>query len=87
MSEKPQITTMSENGRIVIPQTVRKKLKLKAGTKFLVLGKGDMILVKRLDLPSAEEWKEALADAGQKGFMSFESQVLREAAKVGTRKS
>jgi hypothetical protein len=34
MLEEPEITTMSEKGQVVIPQEIRKHLKLKARTKF-----------------------------------------------------
>lgn len=45
------ITTMSEKGQVVIPQRVREALKLAPKTKFVVYTAGDMILLRKLDLP------------------------------------
>jgi AbrB family looped-hinge helix DNA binding protein len=57
MSEEPQVTTISEKGQIVIPQSIRKELGIKPKTKFLVYGKGDTIIMKKLELPDMKkEW-------------------------------
>jgi AbrB family looped-hinge helix DNA binding protein len=58
MSE-PEITTVSAKGQVVIPQTLREKLKLKPKTKLLVYGEGDTIIMKKLFLPDLmEEWEK-----------------------------
>ncbi len=44
------LTRLSQKGQVVIPNTVRKKLGLKEGTKFLVVGIGDTIVLRRLEL-------------------------------------
>ncbi len=46
---------MSSRGQIVIPEEVRHELKLESGSKFVVFGKGDTIVMKQVSLPSAEE--------------------------------
>ena len=52
------ITTVSAKGQVVIPQALRKKLKLKPKTKLLVYGEGDTIIMKRLYLPDLrKEWE------------------------------
>lgn len=52
------ITTVSAKGQVVIPQVLRKKLKLKPKTKLLVYGEGDTIIMRRLYLPDLrEEWE------------------------------
>jgi AbrB family looped-hinge helix DNA binding protein len=62
MSE-PEITTISENGQVVIPQKLRDMLGLTPKTKLLVYGYGDTIIMKRLDLPDVESELETLWNA------------------------
>ncbi len=42
------ITTLSENGQVVIPAEIRKDAGIKAATKFLVYNEGRTILLKIL---------------------------------------
>lgn len=64
---EPEITTVSEKGQVVIPQSVRKYLGIKPKTKFLVYGEGDTVIMKRLALPDVkEEWKRLRAIVGKR---------------------
>lgn len=57
MPQELEITTMSEKGQIVIPQIFRKEMKLKAKTRFVVMRKGDIIVMKTLRVPDVKkEW-------------------------------
>ena len=49
-------TTMSSKGQVVIPEKVRKSLALKSGTQFIVLGEGDVVVLKTITAPSASEF-------------------------------
>ncbi len=60
-----QITTTSQKGQVVIPQEIRQQMKIESGTKFAVYGRGDTIIFKRVDLPTAEDF-EKLAIFGRK---------------------
>jgi len=42
------MTTISQNGQIVIPSGIRKALHIKVSEKFIVFGEGDTIVIKRL---------------------------------------
>ena len=65
MKEKEvQITTTSPKGQVVIPQEIRKQMKLEVGTKFAVYGRGDTIIFKRVELPTARDF-EKLAKFGR----------------------
>jgi AbrB family looped-hinge helix DNA binding protein len=44
-------TKMSSRGQIVIPGEIRDALHLKAGTRFVVLGEGDVVVLKTFPLP------------------------------------
>ncbi len=59
MTKKPEVTTISEKGQVVIPQSIRKELGIKPKTKFLVYGKGDTVILKKLELP---DWTNELED-------------------------
>ena len=61
--ETLDVTTMTSRGQIVIPQTVRKALKIVEGSKFVVAGSVDTIILKRLELPSIQELKSLLAQS------------------------
>ncbi len=37
---------MSSKGQIVIPEEIRNALHLKTGTKFVVIGEGDVVVLK-----------------------------------------
>jgi len=45
-----EITVMGERGQVVIPKEVRMKLGLKPKTKLLVTRRGDVVVMKKLDL-------------------------------------
>jgi len=46
---------MSSRGQIVIPQDIRKEMKLKEGEAFAVVASGDTLMLKRIITPSKEE--------------------------------
>ena len=65
MKEKEvQITTTSPKGQVVIPQEIRENMRIESGTKFAVYGRGDTIIFKRVDLPTAKDF-EKLAKFGR----------------------
>lgn len=47
-------TKMSRKGQIVIPEKIRKQLKLKAGTQFMVLGQKNVVILKTISPPSIQ---------------------------------
>ena len=58
--ESMEIATMSSRGQIVIPQGVRDAMALDEGVKFIVLGEGDTIILKRLEVSSVGELRSLL---------------------------
>ena len=50
--ENIEITCVSSRGQIVIPQSLRDRMKIHAGEKFVVIGEDDMIVLKKLGMPS-----------------------------------
>ncbi len=58
-------TKMSSKGQVVIPEAIRKELKLKPGAQFVVFGQGDAIILKSISKPSPIEFKAMLKAARQ----------------------
>ena len=60
-------TKMSSKGQIVIPEEIRKRLNLKAGAQFVVVGDNDVVILKNITPPSIEEFDELILKARKAG--------------------
>jgi len=49
-------TRMSSKGQVVIPEEIRDRLHLSAGSQFVVIGEGDAIIFKTLSAPSMKDF-------------------------------
>ena len=49
------VTRMSIKGQVVIPGDIRQALGLVAGTKFVVAGEGDTIILRKIGRPALKE--------------------------------
>ncbi len=58
--EKLEITCLSSRGQVVIPQKVRTQMRLHSGEKFVVIGENDVILLKKLEVPSFKGFDKLL---------------------------
>lgn len=58
-----QILTVSSKGQISLPVSIRKLLSIDAGDKLVAYTSGDVIMLKTLKLPSAEEFETSLDEA------------------------
>lgn len=58
-----QIVTVSSKGQISLPVTIRKSLSINTGDKLVAYSSGDVIMLKTLKLPSAEEFEASLDEA------------------------
>lgn len=56
-------TKMSSKGQVVIPGDIRKKLKLKEGVHFVVLGDADTVVLKLVAPPNPQDIQDLLKDA------------------------
>lgn len=45
-----ELTRLSERGQIVIPTELRRSMNLKEGERFIVMGLGDTIVLRKLEL-------------------------------------
>ena len=60
---KVATTRLSSKGQVVIPEEIRARLGLEPGVQFVVVGEGDVVVLKTLDAPSMKEFDELLARA------------------------
>ena len=58
---------MSSKGQVVIPENIRKKLNLKAGAQFVVIGENDIVILKSISPPSLDEFDSLIAKARKQG--------------------
>ncbi|NJC97340.1 MAG: AbrB family transcriptional regulator [Anaerolineales bacterium] len=56
-------TRMSSKGQVVIPETIRKRLKLEEGAQFVVVGDADVIILKAIEPPDLGEFAELIQQA------------------------
>jgi AbrB family looped-hinge helix DNA binding protein len=80
-TEEPEVTTISEKGQVVIPQSIRKELGIKPKNKFLVYGRGDTIIMKKLELPNLKkEWEDIFKMMDKKGLKISDEEIQKEIA-------
>lgn len=58
-----QILTVSSKGQISLPVAIRKLLSIDTGDKLVAYTSGDVIMLKTLKLPTAEEFEASLDEA------------------------
>lgn len=56
-------TKMSSKGQVVIPEDIRKVMKLDKGVQFAVISEGDVILLKLLTPPSLDQFDSLITKA------------------------
>ena len=61
---QPATTKLSSKGQVVIPEDIRRRLGLEAGAQFVVVGEGDVVVLKALKAPKMADFK-ALLDKAQ----------------------
>ena len=52
---------------MVIPENIRRNLKLKSGSQFIVVAEKDVVILKSIIPPSIDEFDELIAKARQDG--------------------
>ena len=56
-------TKLSSKGQVVIPEEIRERLGLREGTQFVVVGEGDVVILKSISPPVMEEFDELVRRA------------------------
>ena len=58
--ENIEITSISSRGQVVIPQSLREKLGIHEGEKFIVIGEDNTIVLKKVEMPSFKGFEKLL---------------------------
>ena len=68
-------TKLSSKGQVVIPEDVRTELGLEPGAQFVVMGEGDLVILKKIEAPDRSE------------FLALAKKVRSQARKAGMKRS
>lgn len=81
-------TRMSSKGQVVIPEDVRGRLGLQEGAQFIVVGEGDVVILKAITPPSMDVFDNLVRKARQQARRAGmkRSDVAGAIARVRTRK-
>lgn len=61
--EAIEVTKLSSKGQVVLPQAIRDRLRLETGAKFVVIGEGDIVILKKLEVPARDQLKQLLKES------------------------
>ena len=77
-------TRMSSKGQVVIPEDVRKRLGLETGAQFVVVGEGDVVILKTIKRPSMRDFDALIRKARRQARQSDmkRSDVAKAVAEV-----
>lgn len=82
-----QILTVSSKGQISLPVNIRKTLSIDTGDKLVAYTSGDVIMLKTLKLPSAEEFESSLEEAQKwAASVGYEESDVNEIIKSARKK-
>jgi len=60
---KAEVTSLSSKGQVVIPEVIRKKMGLAAGSKLMVVTDGSNLLLKPVEEPALETFKNLIEES------------------------
>ena len=82
--QTPATARMSSKGQIVIPEEVRKRLGLDTGTQFVVVGEGDVVILKTIKRPSMADFDVLIRKARRQARTSAmkRSDIAKAVARV-----
>ena len=56
-------TRMSSKGQVVIPEVIRKRLKIEPGSQFVVIGEDDTVILKMISTPDMSQFDRLISRA------------------------
>ena len=81
-------TRMSSKGQVVIPENVRRDLGLRPGEQFVVVGRGDVVILKTLTAPDIRQFddliRKARYEARRAGLTEAQVRQVIHRARRGT---
>jgi len=81
-------TRLSSKGQVVIPEEIREQLGLQSGTQFVVVGEGDVVILRVIAPPSMDQFDHLLSTARKAARRAGmkKSDVKAATAKVRSRR-
>ena len=70
--DDPEITTVTSKGQITIPSQLRKQFGLEQGAKLMVVPTDYGLVLKKLELPSVEEFQQRVEERAETVDLSME---------------
>jgi len=80
-TDDPEITTVTSKGQITIPSRLRDQFGLDQGTKLMVVPTDYGLVLKKLDLPSVDEFQQRVEGRADTVDLSLEevTELIHEA--------
>ena len=80
-TDRPDIATVTAKGQITIPSRLREQFDLEQGTKLMVLPTDYGLVLKKLELPSVEEFQQRVEERAEGADFSIEevTQLVQDA--------
>lgn len=80
-TDDPEVTTVTSKGQITIPSRLRKQYGLEKGTKLMVVPTDYGLVLKKLELPSVEEFQQRVEERSEAVDLSIEevTQLVHDA--------
>jgi AbrB family looped-hinge helix DNA binding protein len=71
-TDEPKVTTVTSKGQITIPSQIREQCGLEQGTKLMVVPTEHGIVLKKLELPSIEEFQQRVEQRSESVDLSLD---------------
>ena len=71
-TDDPEVTTVTSKGQITIPSQLRKQFGLEQGTKLMVVPTDYGLVLKKLELPSVEEFQQRVEERAETVDLSMD---------------
>lgn len=80
-TDDPEVTTVTSKGQITIPSRLREQFGLEQGTKLMVVPTDYGLVLKKLELPSVEEFQQRVDERAEEVDLSLDevNQLVHEA--------
>ena len=70
-TDDPEVTTVTSKGQITIPSRLRKQFGLEQGTKLMVVPTDYGLVLKKIELPSVEEFQQRVEARAETADLSM----------------
>lgn len=71
-TDNPEITTVTSKGQITIPSRLREQFGLEKGTKLMIVPTDYGLVLKKLELPSVEEFQQRVEERAETVDLSMD---------------